>query len=125
MEAGELANWANEATFSGVFLGDQSIDLSFGNATDPRTACGNGTSASGAAAAPNCFYLIDAESRFGDGDHIFTVAEQTPYYSVSRGKQSLTAPGRRVRLSGTPLQEGSETASSPSRTAEISWGPSS
>jgi hypothetical protein len=47
-------------------------------------------------------YLIGAEQRFGDGDHIFTPQEQTraadAYYYVRNGLQNFTAPGRRVRI---------------------------
>jgi hypothetical protein len=100
--AGNLSEYANEAEANGVRLFDDSVDLSFSGATDPRAACGNWTNASGSAAAPNCVYLINAESRFGNGDHVFTVAEQTraidAYYYVARGEQNFTAPGRRVRL---------------------------
>jgi hypothetical protein len=96
-----LTTYGNEADVNGVRGGDGSIDLSFGGAVDPRTACGSWRTAQ-AAAPPNCIYLIGAEERFGNGDHIFTVAEQTraadAYYYVSRGEQNFTAPGRRVRL---------------------------
>jgi hypothetical protein len=102
VRAGELNNYATEGDFNGVLLGDNSLDLSFGGASDPRSACGNWQDGFGSAQVPNCVYLINAEERFGDGDHIFTVAEQTravdAYYYVARGEQHFTAPGRRVRL---------------------------
>ena len=48
-------------------------------------------------AAANCMYLIRAEQRFGDGDGIFTIEEQTSainaLYDVARGTQQ-TARGR-------------------------------
>lgn len=97
-----LNNYANEAESNGVLLGDNSVDLSFGGATDPRAACGNWQDGFGNDMAPNCIYLLNAEQHFGNGDHIFTTAEQTrasdAYYYVSRGAQNFTAPGRRVRL---------------------------
>ena len=53
-------------------------------------------------AAPNCVYLIRAEERFGNGDHIYTIEEQSAainaLYNAGRGEQTLTAPGRRARL---------------------------
>jgi hypothetical protein len=53
-------------------------------------------------AAANCLYLIRAEQRFGDGDGVFTLAEQSrainALYDVARGEQEMTAPGRRARL---------------------------
>lgn len=97
-----LFDWSSEAEVNGVLQPDQSVDLSFGGATNPRAACGSWTETNGVGSAPNCVYLIEAEARFGNGDHIFTVAEQTrafdAYYYVSRGEQNFTAPGRRVRL---------------------------
>lgn len=52
--------------------------------------------------AANCLYLIRAEQRFGDGDGVFTLAEQSravnALYDVTRGQQALTGPGRRARL---------------------------
>jgi hypothetical protein len=98
----DLTSFANEGDANGVLDGSNALDLSFGGAADPRAACGNWTNASGVDAAPNCVYLINAEERFGNGDHIFTTAEQTrasdAYYYVSRGAQNFTAPGRRVRI---------------------------
>ena len=45
-------------------------------------------------AAPNCVYLIRAEERFGDGDHVFTVDEQRrasdAFYRFERGIQNFT-----------------------------------
>ncbi|MGH7535187.1 MAG: hypothetical protein ACREMG_06340, partial [Gemmatimonadales bacterium] len=53
-------------------------------------------------AAANCIYLIRAEERFGNGDHIFTVGEQSrainALYDAGRGEHEQTAPGRRARL---------------------------
>jgi hypothetical protein len=47
-------------------------------------------------------YLIRAEQRYGDGDHIFTIDEQTSainaLYDVARGTQQMYGVGRRARL---------------------------
>ena len=53
-------------------------------------------------AAANCLYLIRAEQRYGDGDHIFTVDEQTDainaLYNVARGEHQHLGVGRRARI---------------------------
>lgn len=96
-----LAEYANEAAGNGVRQADGTIDLSFGGAADPRAACGSWTNG-GRLSVPNCIYLINAEARWGNGDHLFTTAEQTrasdAFYNVSRGLQNFTGPGRRVRI---------------------------
>lgn len=101
LKAGSIAEFANEASANGVLQGDGSIDLTFGGAADPRGGCGAWTRG-GVVSVPNCIYLIGAEERFGNGDHLFTVAEQgrafEAYYNVNRGLQNFTGPGRRVRL---------------------------
>jgi hypothetical protein len=102
------ANWqadsldlAAEAAESGALRGDGSIDLGTGQ-SDPRTGCVNWVTANGIPAAPNCVYLIRAEERFGNADHLFDVSEQRrasdALYNVVRGRQELTGPGRRLRL---------------------------
>jgi hypothetical protein len=98
---GALESWANEGTENGVREGDGTLNLGFGGGADPRPGCAN-WQAAGVNRAPNCVYLIEAEERFGNGDHQFTVAEQErafdAYYYVARGEQHFTAPGRRVRF---------------------------
>jgi hypothetical protein len=98
---GNLQEFANEADNNGVRQVDGTIDLTFGGAADPRSACGSWVSG-GRPSVPNCVYLIGAEERFGNGDHLFTVAEQThatdALYQVGRGLQNFTGPGRRVRI---------------------------
>jgi hypothetical protein len=102
IRSGNLSEFANEATANGVLRSDGSIDLSFGGVADPRAACGSWTNAAGSSATPNCVYLLGAEQRFGNGDHVFSVAEQTrasdALYQVARGQQNFTGPGRRVRI---------------------------
>ena len=78
------------------------MDLTFGGVGDPRTGCGNWVAADLRPAAPNCVYLIRAEQRFGDGDHVFTVDEQRrasdAFYRFERGIQTFTDEPRRLRL---------------------------
>ena len=56
----------------------------------------------GASAVADCVYLIRAEERFGNGDGVFTLAEQQAAsdasYMVNRGTNSFTGQGRRLRL---------------------------
>jgi hypothetical protein len=99
----DLADLANEAGFNGVLGDDGEIDLTFGGGADRRTGCGNWVSSNAQApAAANCIYLIRAEQRYGDGDGIYTVEEQTnavnALYDVARGEQQHLGIGRRARV---------------------------
>jgi hypothetical protein len=102
IRSGDLDQFAVEASQNGVLAGDGTINLSFGGVSDPRTACGNWAAAGGTPAPPNCLYLLAAEERFGNGDHRFTLEEQTRasdgHYDVAWGEQRFTGSGRRVRL---------------------------
>jgi hypothetical protein len=97
---GDLEGFRNEATANGVFEGDNSIDLRFGGAG--RGGCGSWTTSAGTSATPNCIYLIRAEQRYGDGDGVFSEAEQIrasdALYYVTRGISSFTGTPRSVRL---------------------------
>jgi hypothetical protein len=100
--AADSADYANEADASDALLGNGTIDLSFGGATDPRTGCGSWVNQAGAPAAPNCVALIRTEERFGNGDRRFDLAEQRRasdalYYTV-RGIHNFTSSPRRMRL---------------------------
>jgi len=92
-----------EADANGVLGADGALDLRFGGIADPRTGCGNWVSSKGEApAAANCVYLIRAEQRFGNGDGIYTVEEQSAainaLYDVARGEHQQFGFGRRARL---------------------------
>ena len=100
--AADSADYSKEAAASGVLATDGSIDLSFGGAVDPRTGCGGWINQGGAPAAPNCVAFIRTEERFGNGDHVFDLAEQRRasdalYYTV-RGIHNFTSAPRRMRL---------------------------
>ncbi len=99
---GELQSFAQEAARNGVLGADSTINLSFGGAPDPRTGCGGWVRNDGVSASPNCVYLIRAEERFGNGDHMFTQAEQLrahdALYSVYRGLSSFSGQPRQIRL---------------------------
>jgi hypothetical protein len=64
--------------------------------------CAGWVSSKNRPAAANCIYLIRAEERFGNGDHIFTIDEQTDaintLYDVNRGEHQQLGVGRRARL---------------------------
>jgi hypothetical protein len=100
--AADSADYANEADASSALLGDGSIDLRFGGAVDPRTGCGSWLDQGGAPASPNCVALIRAEERYGNGDHLFDVAEQRrasdALYFTVRGIHNFTSNPRRMRL---------------------------
>jgi TonB dependent receptor-like, beta-barrel/TonB-dependent Receptor Plug Domain len=102
VRVGSLDEFAVEADANGVRQPDGAIDLSFGGVANPRAACGSWILPSGVPNVPNCIYLIGAEERWGNGDHVFTTAEQArasdALYQVARGLQNFTGPGRRVRL---------------------------
>jgi hypothetical protein len=75
------------------------IDLTFGGAG--ASGCGNYLAA-GSPAVPNCVYLVRAEQRYGDGDGLYTIEEQTrafsSYYGSFRNRNFFTDSPRRMRL---------------------------
>jgi Carboxypeptidase regulatory-like domain/TonB-dependent Receptor Plug Domain len=100
--AADSADYANEADQSGALLPNGAMDLRFGGAADPRTGCGSWVDQAGNPAAPNCVALIRTEERYGNGDHLFDLAEQRRasdalYYTV-RGIHNFTSSPRRMRL---------------------------
>jgi hypothetical protein len=76
------------------------LDLTFGGAG--ASGCGNFVNSQFTPSAPDCVYLIRAEERYGDGDHIFTLAEQRAAseaaYRVARGRPTFLGAPRRIRL---------------------------
>lgn len=98
--AADSALYAAEAAAAGVRHGDGSMDLRFGGAV--ASGCAGWLTASQVAAAPNCVYLIRAEERYGDGDHVFTIEEQRraseANYAVDHGLHQFTGPPRLLRV---------------------------
>ena len=102
--AADSASFAEDARASRVYgLAGRpagSIDLRFGEAV--ASGCRRWRTAGDRPSAPDCVYLIRAEERFGDGDHIFTVAEQRrasdAFYAVERGAHNFLGDPRRMRL---------------------------
>jgi hypothetical protein len=64
--------------------------------------CAGWVSSKNRPAAANCIYLIRAEQRYGNGDSVFSVDEQTSaingLYDAARGEQQHLGIGRRARL---------------------------
>jgi hypothetical protein len=98
--ASDSADYAAEAQASGVRQEDGSMDLRFGGAV--ASGCAGWLTGGELPAAPNCVYLIRAEERYGDGDHVFTLAEQrrasNANYAVDQGVHLFTGPPRRLRV---------------------------
>jgi hypothetical protein len=99
----DSAGFADEGIANGVRLNDGSLDLRFSGAV--ASGCGNWVNPQATPTAPNCVYLIRAEERYGNGDHIFTIAEQLAasnanYFGpgFNRGISAFTGTPRRLRL---------------------------
>jgi hypothetical protein len=95
-----LDNFQNEADDNGILLSNGDIDLTFDG--DGVAGCANYLSTQGDAAAPSCIYLVRAEERYGNGDGILSVDEQTlisdESYLTGRGIHNFVGQGRRLRL---------------------------
>ena len=93
--------FANEAKANSVYNGNTgAVDLSFGGAG--RSGCASFQNTNGQGAAPDCLYMLQAEQRYGNGDGVFTLAEQQraslASYNVGRGLNNFTGTGRDMRL---------------------------
>jgi hypothetical protein len=95
--AADLADLASERDVNNAVGADGAMVL-----PPAHEACGTWTSSKNRPAAANCMYLIRAEERFGNGDHLFTVEEQenaiNALYDAARGEQQQLGVGRRARL---------------------------
>ncbi len=92
----DSADMALEALVNGRYnSGTASIDLS-GN------PCATWSNAGATPAGPNCFGLIRAEQRFGNGDLDYTIDEQRAasraYFDLNNGLHNFIGLPRRVRL---------------------------
>ncbi len=92
---GTLEAFEAEADRNGIFnAGTGDIDLRFGN--QGASGCSSYVSATGQGLAPNCIALIRAEQRYGDGDGVLTLDEQTrianeSYFAGAAGPGTLNA----------------------------------
>jgi hypothetical protein len=101
--AANQEEWLSEAASNDIPISaDSAIDLSFDGAADPRTGCSSWVTVDGDPGPPNCIYMIRTEERYGNGDHIFDVAEQRAasdgLYNLIRGLHNFTGNPRRLRL---------------------------
>ena len=91
--AADSNSFAEDARASQEYGADGAIDLRFDGLA--ASGCGTWVTASGRAAPPDCVYLIRAEERYGNGDHVFTLAEQRhasdAYYAVTGGPTTSSA----------------------------------
>jgi hypothetical protein len=101
--AADSAGFADEGSANGVLGNDGSLDLRFGGAV--ASGCGNWVNSQFTPTAPSCVYLIRAEERYGNGDHIFTLEEQLRvsnenYFGPGTGRSinAFTGEPRRLRL---------------------------
>ncbi len=96
----DSADFAAEASASGVRDTLGSMDLRFGGAV--ASGCGKWLNQGGEPAVPNCVYLIRAEERYGNGDHVFDLAEQrrasAAAYAATRGLFAFTGAPRQLRI---------------------------
>lgn len=101
----DSASFAADAAAGKLYGRDGAIDLRFGGRV--MSGCDEWVTAGEVPAAPDCVYLIRAEQRFGDGDHLFTLAEQRrasdAFYAADRGAYTFTGDPRRLRV-GLELQ---------------------
>ena len=91
----EFANLRIEADANGRLLANGAVDL--------RPACGSWTSGAAGANGPvNCVELRRVEARFGDGDGVYTLAEQgnafNAYYDLFNGVQNFYGQPRSIRV---------------------------
>ncbi|HWH02968.1 MAG TPA: TonB-dependent receptor [Gemmatimonadales bacterium] len=88
--ASEFTNLTNEAQRNGALRSDGSVSLS---------NCASWTGESGPV---NCVELQRAEARFGNGDGVYSVAEEnkalSSYYNLFFGPYGFNGPGRSMRL---------------------------
>jgi hypothetical protein len=91
----EYSDLQAEATVNNVLKADGTVDL-----TSPGV-CANWQNQSKQQAQPSCVYLIRAEQRWGNGDGLYTAAEQGnaigAFYEFTRGENRFTATPRRAR----------------------------
>jgi hypothetical protein len=96
----DSAGFADVGIANGIYGSGGELDLDYGGAV--AGGCANFVNAQFSPAAPDCVYLIRAEERFGDGDHIFTLAEQraasAAAYRVARGRPTFLGAPRRLRI---------------------------
>ena len=93
----DLRSFESEAEANGALFANGDILLPSANG-----ACADWVSQGFASASPSCMYLIRAEQRYGDGDRLFSVEEQSvasmAFFDRDLGAQRFRGPGRQVRF---------------------------
>jgi hypothetical protein len=108
---GDVKNDQERAANLDADLDDLAVERDNNDAMGPNGAirlpsahqdCATWVSSRNGPAAANCLYLIRAEQRYGNGDNIFTIDEQTDainaLYDVARGEHQHLGVGRRARI---------------------------
>jgi hypothetical protein len=108
---GDVRNDEERAAHLDGDLDDLAVERDANGAVGPDGAlvlptaheqCAGWVSSRNDPAAANCLYLIRAEQRYGNGDHVFTIDEQTnainALYDIARGEHQQLGIGRRARL---------------------------
>ncbi len=108
---GDVRNENERAAHLQADLDDLAVERDVNNAVGADGAlrlptaheeCAGWVSSRNSPAAANCIYLIRAEQRYGNGDNVFTVEEQSnainALYDVARGEHQQLGIGRRARL---------------------------
>jgi hypothetical protein len=100
--AADSTSFATEGLQNGVYEpADGSLDLTFGGAL--AGGCGSWTNQNNVPSVPNCVYLSRAEQRWGNGDGVFTLAEQlrasnAMYYGAIAAPAYFYGAGTQLRL---------------------------
>ena len=94
---GDLDGLSTEAFANGALAPSGDINLPGSN-----SACGDWVSQGAVPSSPSCIYLVRAEERYGNGDRVFSVEEQTAAstanFNRTLGLQAFTGPGRDMRV---------------------------
>jgi len=93
----DFREFEGEALANGAWTADEAIALPTAN-----EGCHDWVNQATTAASPSCLYLIRAEQRYGNGDRVFSGAEQRAaseanFFSFN-GLDTFRGPGRDVRL---------------------------
>ncbi len=93
----DFREFEGEALVNGAWTPEEAIALPAANG-----GCHDWVDQATLPASPSCFYLIRAEQRYGDGDRVFSSAEQRAaseaQFFSGLGLDAFRGPGRDVRL---------------------------
>ncbi len=106
---GDLDGLSAEALQNGALAANGDINLPGFNGARPLTGsnpldmyCADWVDSGAVPSSPGCIYLVRAEERYGNGDRLFTIEEQTAAstanFNRTLGLQRFTGPGRDMRV---------------------------